>query len=112
MKSIAIISVAAEQGDEVTRVKWKPMWGAGFEMTGPDDDLQSQSEPIAVPYQPIPETHARLSILPLNPRHNKDAFLPKPNDTRHACMRLHTRFSKSGAKHAPARPVCHASCRR
>lgn len=51
-----------------------------------------------MPYQPIPETHARLSVLPLNPRHNKGAFLPKPNDTRHARMCWHTHVSANRGK--------------
>lgn len=80
MKSIAIISVAAEQGDYVARVKCKPTCSAGFEIPSPDA-LRSHTEPVSVRFQPIPETHGRLSARsrPTEPpRQNKGAFLPSP----------------------------------
>lgn len=54
MKSIAIMSAAAEQGDYVARVKWKPTCKAGFEITNPND-LESQTEPVSVRYHPSPK---------------------------------------------------------
>lgn len=54
MKSIAIISVAAEQGNYVARLKGKATCKAGFEISS-QNDLQSQTEPVSVRYHASPE---------------------------------------------------------
>lgn len=97
MKSIAILSVAAEQGNCVVRVKWKPPCEAGFEIISPTD-LQSQTEPVSVCYHPIPKHTTGYAFRKTlrktgKPSPSQRCILPRSNDRRHIHVYLHTHVS-------------------